>query len=207
MYLVCEASTGVERTVKFFFPHRNKSGRSSRFYAKKLHKLRHCGILIQYHMQDNMMLKGEKVTYLVSEFIEGEQLSDFIKRHPGRRLHYFMALKLLYDICRGLEEIHNKGEYHGDLHTNNIIVSMRGLGFDVKLLDLQNSGKANATLRKEDILNLTQILYDMSGGKLNYSKSPQQVKDICCGLKNSLILKRFPTVRKLRKHLEEIDWD
>jgi hypothetical protein len=36
---------------------------------------------------------------------------------------------------------------------------------------------------------------------------PAPVKHICCGLKRSLILKRFPTVVHLRQHLENMSWD
>ena len=110
-------------------------------------------------------------------------------------------------FCFGLEEIHAKGEYHGDLHSDNIMVDLRGLHFEVKLLDMHNFGKSTATLRKEDILNLTKILYDSIGGRKHYKNMPDQFKEICCGLKNTLILQRYPTVRKLRKHIEEIIWD
>jgi len=32
------------------------------------------------------------------------------------------------------------------------------------------------------------------------------VKQICLGLKRSLILKKFRTVRRLREHLEALQW-
>ena len=51
VYKVRESATGIERAAKFFFPQRNPRDRTVNFYAKKLHKLRHCPILIQYHTQ------------------------------------------------------------------------------------------------------------------------------------------------------------
>ena len=45
VYLVRELATGIERSAKVFFPARNPGNRALRFYAKKLHKLRHCPIL------------------------------------------------------------------------------------------------------------------------------------------------------------------
>ena len=39
VYLVRERGTGIERTVKIFFPRRNPRDRTLRFYARKLHKL------------------------------------------------------------------------------------------------------------------------------------------------------------------------
>ncbi|MBL7160398.1 MAG: protein kinase, partial [Candidatus Aenigmarchaeota archaeon] len=182
VYLVREVSTGIERTAKLFYPHRNKHFRSSKFYAKKLHKLRECNIVIQYHFQDTVYLRGQKITYLISEFIEGELLSEFVARQQGKRLNYFIALKLLHNLSQGLEEIHNLGEYHGDLHTDNIIVGMKGLEFEAKLLDLYNLGSSNAPLRKDDIVELIHIFHEILGGNKMYSKLPKEIKNICCGL-------------------------
>ena len=206
VYLVRELSTGVERAAKFFFPHRNKYNRTSKYYAKKLHKLRNCDIVIHYHFQDMVFLHDTQVTYLVSEYIEGELLSDFIKRQPYKRLNIFAAVHLLHSLALGIEAIHKKGEYHGDLHTDNIIVNMRGIGFEVKVLDLINLGKSSAPIRRADIIDLIQIFYEALGGKKNYSKLPKEIKQICCGLKTSLIMDKFPTVKKLREHLESMDW-
>lgn len=207
VYLVMELSTGIERTAKFFFPHRNKYGRTSRYYAKKLHKLRNCGIVIQYHFQDLYFIQGTPITYLISEFIEGELLEEYIKRQPGKKLPFFDALHLLYALADGIETIHALGEYHGDLHTENVMVNRYGLGFEVKILDLINLGGSNAHHKKEDIVDLIELFYETLGGRKQYSKLPQQIKDICCGLKQTLILKKFPTITKLKEHLDNIEWD
>src|SRR5262245_25308594 len=74
VYKLREARTGIEHAAKFFFPHRNPRDRAARFYAKKLHKLRHCPILIQYHTQERIPFDGQKITCLVSEYVEGELL-------------------------------------------------------------------------------------------------------------------------------------
>ena len=71
-------------------------------------------------------------------------LSEFLERQPGKRLHYFAALHLLHSLASGLEDIHRMGEYHGDLHTDNIIVQRSGLKFDLKILDLYKWGRATA---------------------------------------------------------------
>ena len=86
VYLVRERGTGIERTVKIFFPRRNPRDRALRFYARKLHKLRHCPVVIQYHTRDTFIYNDTKVSFLLSEFVEGELLSDFLKRQRGRRL-------------------------------------------------------------------------------------------------------------------------
>ena len=89
VYLVRERGTGIERTVKIFFPQRNPRDRTLRFYARKLHKLRHCPVVIQYHTRDTFIYNDTKVSFLLSEFVEGELLSDFLKRQRGHRLSPF----------------------------------------------------------------------------------------------------------------------
>ena len=101
VYLVREKGTGIERTAKIFFPQRNPRDRALRFYARKLHKLRQCPILIQYHTQDRFNYRDLEVSFLVSEFIDGELLSDFLKRQSGQRLAPFQGLPLVARIgCR-----------------------------------------------------------------------------------------------------------
>ena len=45
------------------------------------------------------------------------------------------AIHLLYALVLGFECIHQAREYHGDLHSDNIIVEGYGLEFDLKILD------------------------------------------------------------------------
>ena len=136
VYKIRERNTGIERAAKLFFPHRNPRNKTSKFYAQKLHKLRHCSIIIQYHTEEQITYRKTPITILVSDYVEGELLSDFLKRQPGQRLSPFQAIHLLHALAVGIEEIHLLHEYHGDLHTDNIIVSRYGLGFDLKLLDM-----------------------------------------------------------------------
>ena len=111
-----------------------------RFYAKKLHKLRECSVLIQYHTQELVEHEGFPITMLVSDYVEGELLAEFLKRQPGRRMGWFQGLHLLHGLAAGIEAIHDMGEYHGDLHDENIIINRRGIGFEIKLLDMFHWG-------------------------------------------------------------------
>ena len=206
VYLVRECGTRIERTVKIFFPRRNLGNRALRFYARKLHKLRHCPIVIQYHTRDTFVFDGLPVSFLVSEFVEGELLSDFLKRQSGRRLNFFQAVHLLHALAAGIELIHNVGEYHGDLHTDNVIVLRHGLGFELKLLDMFSWGSPNAENIQHDVFDLIRIFYDALGGQRWYRRQPQEVKDICKGLKRSLIAREFRSAGQLCQHLEMMEW-
>ena len=206
VYKIRERNTGIERAAKLFFPHRNMHNRASKFYAKKLHKLRHCSIVIQYHTEEQIAYLKTPVTVLVSEYVEGDLLSNFLNRQPGKRLSPFQAIHLLHALTKGIEEIHNLAEYHGDLHPENIIVRRYGLSFDLKLLDMFHWAAPRKQNIQDDICDLIRIFYDALGGVKHYAKQPQQVKTICCGLKRSFILKKFKTAKQLREHLETMEW-
>ncbi len=207
VYLVRECTTGIERAAKIWFPHRNKRNQTARFYAKKLHKLRHCPILIQYHTQETIDFDGQRVRFLVSEYVEGELLHKFVARQPGRRLSPFEALHLLHALAAGIEQIHNMREYHGDLHDENIIVRRRGIAFELKLVDMFHWGPASPENIHEDVLNLVRLFYDAVGGTKRYARQPPLVKDLCRGLKRSLILRKYRTAGQLRQYLETIQWE
>ena len=207
VYLVRETATGIERAAKFFFPKRNPGNKNLTRYAKKLHRLRHCPILIQYFTQETILFRGSKVAFLVSEYVEGELLRSYLDRQRGKRIDSFLALRLLYDLVLGVEDIHNSREYHGDLHSENIIIERSGLGFEVKVIDLYHWNAAKQENIHDDVCDLVRILYDAVGGAKHYAKQPQEIKSICCGLKRTLILKKFKTAGQLRRHIEIMSWD
>ena len=206
VYRVREMHTGIERAAKFFYPKRNPRNRTVRFYARKLHKLRDCSILIQYYTQETIQVQRIPVTFLVSEYVEGEMLSALLARQPGKRLTPFQAVHLLYTLTTGMAKIHEHREYHGDLHTDNVLVRSFGLGFDLKVVDMFHWKAPRRENIQDDIVNLIQIFHEAVGGARYYRRQPEQVKQICLGLKRSLILKRFPTARRLAEFLETLRW-
>ncbi|MFH1653664.1 MAG: protein kinase [Pseudomonadota bacterium] len=206
VYLLQEKNTGIERAAKFFFPHRNPNNRKLKFYAKKLHQLRHCPIMIPYHTQETIQVRNIPITFLVSDYVDGELLSEFLKRQPGGRLHIFQGLHLLHALAEGFDAIHQLKEYHGDLHSDNIIVQRYGLGFDLKLLDLYRWDSTRTENIQDDVCDMIRIFYDAIGGQRHYAKHPAQVKNICCGLKKSMIIRKFRTAGRLRDYLETMEW-
>jgi len=206
VYLVRERDTGIERTAKFFFPHRNERERVSKLYAKKLHMLRHCPIVIQYHTQDVTRVRGHPIKYLISDYVEGEMLSEFLARQPGKRLSPFAGMHLLHALATGLECIHKAGEYHGDLHADNIIVQRHGLGFELKLLDLFHWKAPKTENIRYDVVEMIRVFHDALGGRRRYAGQPPEVKAICRGLRRSLILQKFKTAGQLKLYLETMQW-
>lgn len=206
VYKVVESRTGINRAAKLFYPKRNVRDRAVRFYAKKLERLRRCSIVIQYHHSESMRYRGVPITCLISDYVEGELLKNFVARQPGGRLRTFEALHLIYALAKGVEEIHKVREYHGDLHDTNVMVNRQGIFFDLKLVDFYHWGSPTAAHIRDDVIDMVRLLYDAVGGSRRYASQPPEIKAICRGLRRDLICRAFPTARHLREHLENFTW-
>ncbi|MEZ4272218.1 MAG: protein kinase [Myxococcota bacterium] len=206
VYKILETDTGIHRAAKLYFLHKDPRSRAVVWYARKLNKLRHCPIVLQYHHTQVIQVARRKVLCLVSEFCDGQQLDSWARSHRGGRLRPYTALHVLYQLARGMEMVHGVGEYHADVHSQNVLIRPRGVGFDMKLVDFYNWGRPANYKRQQDILDAIRLFYEVLGGRPWYSKLPDEVRYICAGLRNDLILKRFPTMSALRLHLETFEW-
>jgi tRNA A-37 threonylcarbamoyl transferase component Bud32 len=206
VYDIAELSTGIRRAAKFYYPHRDPTGQAAITYARKLDALRHCPILMQYHHQEQVQVRRQKVTVVISELVEGQKLSEFLAEQPGGRLSTFEALHVLYVLAKGIAPIHARGEYHGDIHDDNIMIRRQGVSFDIKLLDFFDLGRPGRAKIRKDVLNLVQVFHAIVGGRRHYAHQPKVVKDIIRGLKDSLILQRFQSAGDIQRHLETLQW-
>lgn len=206
VYKIVELETGIERAAKLFYPQRNPKDKTAKYFAKQLHKLQDCPVVIHYHTKETLTFKRQPITVLISEYVEGDLLSDFIKQFPGKKLSPYQGIHLLYSLAKGIELVHSLNEVHGDLHSDNIIVNKFGLEFELKILDFYFTTNSKREGRKEDLVDLIKILHESLGGAKYYANQPDAIKDICCGLKTSLILKKFSNVSQLRMHLETMSW-
>lgn len=206
VYRVRERASGVDRAAKIFYPRRDAKGLLSRRYARKLHKLRNCPLVIQYVTRETVEIQGHSVVVLISELVDGELLGSYVKRQPRRRLTPFQGMHLLHTLASGMEPVHLLNEYHGDLHADNVFVTRVGLGFELKVFDFYHWDDTRSANRREDLIDMIKIFYEALGGRAHYASQPPEVKDICRGLRRALILKRFPTASHLRTHLETFSW-
>ncbi|HEX7047463.1 MAG TPA: protein kinase [Gammaproteobacteria bacterium] len=207
VYRVRELATGIKRAAKFYYPERNVGDKAITYYAKKLDKLRRCNILIPYLTHDQVQFRKHNVRFLVSEFVEGMVLTEFLKAQPGKRLTPFEGLHLLHTLVSGMEQVHQLKDYHGDLHSGNIIVGRYGIGFSVKLIDIYRWHGPTRENITEDVYDIIRIFYDVLGGRARYSTHRPEIKAICCGLRRDLIKKKFRTAGQLRAYLENMEWE
>ncbi len=206
VFRVVERRTGIRRAAKLFYPIRNPGDRAAKRYARKLERLRGCPIVAQYHHSETIEFAGRRATCLLSELFEGEVLSSLLARRPGNRMEVFEALHFLYVLADGLDCIHRAGEYHGDLHAGNALVRLVGVRFEIKLFDFFHRGRGSREAMQVDVMDAVRLFYDALGGRRTYAGHPQVVKTICCGLKHGLLRRRFPTARRLVRHLERFAW-
>lgn|SRR3990167_850864 len=205
VYKVAEKTTEIVRAAKLFYKKNQLQKHPHVTYAKRLHQLRTCPIVIQYHHQDQVRIKGQSVDFLVSDFVDGEVLSTYIESFPQNRLQPFEALHLFYAIVKGVEQIHLLNEYHGDIHSNNIMVKRKGLKYSVYLIDLLHLGKSTKAKIQEDVFDLIQLLHEIIGGTKYYQKMPKHIKDIIMGRRRQLISQKFKNAAALRKFLENYE--
>jgi len=207
VYKVEERRTGIIRAAKLFYRRSGVRRDALERYARKMYKLRSCPIVIQYHHRDLTRLKGEVVDFLVSDLADGEVLSSFLARHRGKRLSSFEALHLLYSLALGIEQIHFLGEYHGDIHSDNIMVRRRGLGFDVHLVDFFDLGRPSKEKIQQDVFDMIAILHEMIGGVDGYRKAEPIIRQVVRGRKRNLIGQKYKNAGQLRLGLENLKWE
>ncbi len=206
VYSIVEIKTGIIRAAKFFYPARNSKNKTLIAYAKKLNNLNDAPIIIKYITQEEIDFREQKILYLVSEYIDATSLDDYIQNFKNKTISLFEALHIFYQLVKGLEQIHLRGEFHGDLHTGNVLLRQKGLTFEIKLIDLFMWKGNKKEFQRADIIELINIFYEMLGGKKKYSKLPVAIKKIICGRNSTLILKKFPRTSALSAYLENLTW-
>ena len=206
VYQIRELNTDILRAAKLYFAHRDPRGELAVRHARKLNDLRHCPIVLQYHHSEVVRIGGQEVVAMISELCPGQQLEQWVACHRGRRLHPYEALHVFYELVRGLEAVHAAGEYHSDVHVQNILVQPRGVRFELKLIDFYDWGPPARYKQKQDIVDAVRVFYDCLGGRAAYARQATELRWIIGGLKRTLILKRFGTMASLRSHLESFAW-
>jgi serine/threonine protein kinase len=206
VYKVEERKTGILRAAKIFYDHRRLKPTRFRCYTRKLHKLRGCPIITQYHHRDIARVSGRQVEILVSDLAEGILLSTYLGQCPGKRLIPFEALHLIHSLALGVEQIHFLGEYHGDIHTDNIMVSKKGLGFAVHLIDFLDLGRSTREKIQIDVYDMLGVLHELVGGANGYKRCGEEIRELVLGRRHDLISRKFRTAGQLRVALENLEW-
>ena len=65
---------------------------------------------------------GEEKLFIVTEFIDGGDLSGVIYKRPGQKLNELVKLKIMRDVARGVSFLHENNIIHRDLKTDNCLI-------------------------------------------------------------------------------------
>jgi len=206
VYQIRERDTDIYRAAKIYFTNGPKTRKLAVCQARRLEDLRHCPIVLQYHHCETITVNHQTAVALISEFCDGEPLNKWLAHQRGGRLTPYEALHVLYHLVTGLESIHALNHYHADVHSENILIKPHGINFDLKLVDFYEWGKPTSAKKRQDIFDTINIFHECLGGRRHYAKLPAEIKHICAGLKYSILADRFPTMTKLRQHLENFEW-
>ncbi len=96
-------------------------------------QLRHPNIVTIYEIQND-----DRSPYLVMEFVEGETLREILKIR--KKFDSIAALKVLSDVCTGLDFAIQRGITHRDMKLSNVLVGSNGR---CKLVDFGLAAMAN----------------------------------------------------------------
>lgn len=95
--------------------------------AKKSQKLAHPNVATVYDFD-----RDGNDAYLCMELLEGEPLSDFLKKQVNRGLPFAEALPIIRGMAQGLAYAHEENIVHSDFKPGNIFITNKG---NVKILD------------------------------------------------------------------------
>ncbi len=93
--------------------------------------------------------------YIVLEYVDGMSLADLIEKQKG--LPVPLAMDIADEICRGLNDIHEKRIIHLNIHPDNVLISRNGAvklaGFGLAVPENDVAGDAADMEQKASSLN------------------------------------------------------
>ena len=110
--------------------------------------------------------RNKSIFFILSEFIEGPTLSDFIKSFSSKEDYKKLKNKIIEIItwfCKN-------NVVHGDFHLNNIIVIEKGNDYDLKVIDYGYTHVETPCNPHADLIKFITGLY--------FSKAPQELLDV-----------------------------
>jgi len=95
--------------------------------------------------------------FLVTEFVEGEQLSSFMRRYP-QGLPLGQVKSILLDLARALEEAHGLGWRRGEMCPSDILLESSGLP-RLSAFDFSNMLREHAHLAGNFLVDRESLAY------------------------------------------------
>ena len=149
---------------------------------------------------------GDKLQYMVTEYVEGIDLKEFIKQNG--KLGLKPSLYIAEQVLRAFQHAHNKGVVHGNSNSHNIKILSNGRVL-VDDFGIPHSGHSGAVSFRDDICSVGEILYEMLTGQnfyVNNMKSPREVNNaVPIGLEQIIMYAISKGYRSAADMLAEIE--
>ncbi|MFM7835109.1 MAG: serine/threonine-protein kinase, partial [Planctomycetaceae bacterium] len=190
--------------------------------ARLLAEMDHPALVRIYDVFDS----EHEVPILVQEFVEGQDLREYIRQHyaqPGKPVPITEAIRLIMAICEGLKVTHQREIYHRDLKPANILLDKDGqpkiADFGLALHASQLQSRANrveGTLAymapeqidgqtpridgRSDLWAVGVMLYEMLAGRRPFRWEDSSIPEVLRGRIRASILESDPTpLQQLRE--------
>ncbi len=179
--------------------------------ARRLARLRCPGIVAVHDVG-----REDGITFIISDFIEGQNLADFLARCLPSPLD---AARLVAEIAENLHLAHEQGFVHRDIKPANVLIDRQGkplltdFGIAVSMRDEQSAGHPFGTLPymapeviesdgrppdpKADIYALGVIFYELLTGRLPF------VADNTAELRRQILSDEPPRPRTFQPKIPE----
>lgn len=130
----------------------------STFKSELIKQLNHINIA---HIYD--VCVGEKLQYIVMEYIDGITLKEFINKQAS--ITWYDVIYFSKSILEAVQYAHNKNIIHGNITAENILLTANA---EVKIKDFGIYNSNSSQPKYEDIGNIGVLIYEMLTG--NFSK-------------------------------------
>ena len=206
----------LERTVAIKIPRKDRI--SAADVEQFLHEARVAAQLSHPHIVTiHEIGRWEDLHYIVSDFVEGASLTDWIKRRKPKRTE---SAKLCALIARALHEAHECGIIHRDLKPGNILIDEEGephltdfglaktrdddshrtkdgqvMGTPAYMSPEQAKGDSRSSDCRTDVYSLGVVLFELLTGELPFRGNAR-------ALIHQVIHNEAPSPRRLNHNIE-----
>lgn len=112
---------GATKSVQFSAPVADQVGRSLKAFIKEARRLQSLGIEHPNVVRINEVFEANNTAYYVMEYIEGDSLQDYVKKHGPMSAD--SAKALLQPLVEAVATLHSNNIAHYDIKPANIMLS------------------------------------------------------------------------------------
>ncbi|MBI4161734.1 MAG: protein kinase [Acidobacteria bacterium] len=182
--------------------------------AHRMVRLFHQNI-VQHYGVGQMVISGFSIPFLITEYVDGPSLAEFLADHGRRRVGLFEALGYFSGIAQALAFAHSRGYAHGDVHRDNVLLAEDRKSprprHVAKLNDFFPTSRSHVREGKlADVRETGLLLVEMLTRDDRYRAGamrtlPPEVRDLirrCVSARR----KRFTDGRQIVRALRELQW-